>query len=91
MYGSFFNVRFRLSVSSSSESSSIKLTSAINRFPSFEPVTIGSTLFPVSKLLGHTSFKTTEKYYVDLLDENYSSCVNQLENILPHFSIKKSA
>lgn len=43
----------------------------------------GTDLYTVSKLLGHTSIKTTEKYYVDLLDENYSSSVKQLENILP--------
>ena len=41
-------------------------------------------LYTVSKLLGHTSIKTTEKYYVDLLDENYSSSVEQLDNIIPN-------
>ena len=48
-------------------------------------------LYTVSKLLGHTSLKTTEKYYVDLLDENYSSSVKELEDILPTFTSEKSA
>ena len=50
-----------------------------------------SDLYTISKLLGHTSLKTTEKYYVDLLDENYSSSVKQLEDILPTFTSEKSA
>lgn len=48
--------------------------------------TFGSTLlqdgvdiFMVSKLLGHNSVQTTQKYYVDYLDENYRSTVNRLD------------
>ncbi|MBT4853104.1 MAG: tyrosine-type recombinase/integrase [Candidatus Marinimicrobia bacterium] len=40
-------------------------------------------LYTVSRLLGHTSVKTTEKYYVDLLDDNYRDSVDRLDNILP--------
>jgi len=36
-------------------------------------------LYTVSKLLGHASVKTTEKYYVDLLDENYRRPLNSLD------------
>lgn len=39
-------------------------------------------LLTVSKLLGHASIRTTEKYYVDLLDENYRDSVEGLEEIL---------
>ena len=39
-------------------------------------------LLTVSKLLGHASMTTTEKYYVDLLDENYRDSVEGLEGIL---------
>jgi len=39
-------------------------------------------LYTVSKLLGHSSVTTTEKYYVDLLDENYRSSVGIVEDIL---------
>jgi len=39
-------------------------------------------LLTVSKLLGHASMTTTEKYYVDLLDENYRDSVEGLEEIL---------
>ncbi len=39
-------------------------------------------LYTVSKLLGHSSVTTTEKYYVDLLDENYRSSVAAVEEIL---------
>ena len=39
-------------------------------------------LYTVSKLLGHSSVTTTEKYYVDLLDENYRSSVGAVEDIL---------
>ena len=48
-------------------------------------------LYTVSKLLGHTSIKTTEKYYVDLLDENYRSSVKHLEDILPIISYEENA
>jgi len=36
-------------------------------------------LYTVSKLLGHASVKTTEKYYVDLLDENYRRPLSSLD------------
>jgi len=39
-------------------------------------------LFLVSKLLGHSSVSTTEKYYVDFLDENYRSSVNGLDDLI---------
>jgi integrase len=39
-------------------------------------------LYTVSRLLGHKSIKTTEKYYVDLLDENYRDSVNGLDEII---------
>ena len=39
-------------------------------------------LYTVSKLLGHSSVTTTEKYNVDLLDENYRSSVGAIEDIL---------
>ena len=39
-------------------------------------------LYTVSRLLGHTSVKTTEKYYVDLLDDNYRDSVSSLDKIL---------
>ena len=39
-------------------------------------------LYGVSKLLGHTTVKTTEKYYVDLLDENLRDSVVGLDNLL---------
>ena len=39
----------------------------------------GVDIFMVSKLLGHNSVQTTQKYYVDYLDENYRSTVNRLD------------
>ena len=39
-------------------------------------------LYTVSKLLGHSNVTTTEKYYVDLLDENYRSSVDAIQDIL---------
>lgn len=39
-------------------------------------------IYIVSKLLGHSSIKTTEKYYVDLLDENYHKSVTILDDVL---------
>jgi len=48
--------------------------------------TIGSQLlqdivdiFMVSKPLGHRSVQTTQKYYVDYLDENCRTTVNRLD------------
>jgi site-specific recombinase XerD len=53
--------------------------------------TFGSTLlqndeadlYRVSKLLGHASVKTTERYYVDLLDKNYRASVASLDHLIP--------
>ena len=39
-------------------------------------------LFTVSKLLGHSSVNTTEKYYVDLLDENFYNSVGKLSELI---------
>ena len=47
------------------------------------PICASADLYTVSKLLGHTCIRTTEKYYVNLLDENYHSSVKHLEDILP--------
>ena len=44
--------------------------------------TILLTLFTVSKLLGHSSVNTTEKYYVDLLDENFYNSVGKLSELI---------
>ena len=38
-------------------------------------------IYTVSKLLGHASVKTTEKYYVDLVEDNYKSALNGLDKI----------
>lgn len=35
-------------------------------------------IFKVSKLLGHSSVKTTEKYYVDFIEEDYKDAVEKL-------------
>ncbi len=39
-------------------------------------------IYIISKLLGHSSIKTTEKYYVDLLDENFRKPVNGLVKLI---------
>jgi len=39
-------------------------------------------IYKVSKLLGHSSVKVTEKHYIHLLDENYQSCINELDGVL---------
>jgi len=39
-------------------------------------------LFTISRLLGHSSVTTTEKYYVDLLQDNLRDSVNGLDNLL---------
>ena len=39
-------------------------------------------IYTVSKLLGHASVKTTEKYYIDLVGENYQAAVDGLDDIL---------
>jgi len=39
-------------------------------------------IFTVSRLLGHTSVNTTEKYYVDLLQDNLRDSVNGLDGII---------
>lgn len=38
-------------------------------------------LYTVSRLLGHATIKTTEKYYIDLLDENYRQPVYGLDDL----------
>lgn len=39
-------------------------------------------LFTISKLLGHSTVSTTEKYYVDLLDNNFYQSVAKLTKIM---------
>ena len=39
-------------------------------------------IYTVSKLLGYASVKTTEKYYVDLVDDNYKSALDGLDKII---------
>lgn len=39
----------------------------------------GESIFMVSKLLGHSTVKTTEKYYADYKDDNYRSATKLLE------------
>ena len=39
-------------------------------------------IYVVSKLLGHSSVKVTEKHYIHLLDENYQASINGLDNII---------
>ena len=46
------------------------------------PISNVADIYTVSKLLGHASVKTTEKYYVDLVDDNYKSSLNGLDKII---------
>jgi len=39
-------------------------------------------IYTVSKLLGHSSVKVTERHYIHLLDENYQSCILSLGETL---------
>ena len=39
-------------------------------------------IYKVSKLLGHSSVKVTERHYIHLMDENYQSSVNELDEVL---------
>ena len=39
-------------------------------------------LYTVSRLKGHSTIRTTERYYVDLLDENYRVSVSGLDSII---------
>ena len=39
-------------------------------------------IYTVSKLLGHLSVRTTEKYYVDLIDDNYKAAVDGLDDLI---------
>ena len=49
----------------------------------FEPLLNKTAdIYTVSKLLGHASIKTTEKYYVDLIDDNYKIALDGLDNII---------
>jgi len=48
-------------------------------------------LYTISRLLGHKSYRTTEIYYLDLLDENYHQTVNLLDDILSSNSLKENA
>ena len=38
-------------------------------------------IYKVSKLLGHSSVKVTEKHYIHLLDEDYQESINGLDGI----------
>ncbi|MFC1620251.1 tyrosine-type recombinase/integrase [Candidatus Neomarinimicrobiota bacterium] len=40
-------------------------------------------LYKVSKMLGHSSIKTTGTYYVDLVDEDYHEAALALDDHLP--------
>lgn len=44
-------------------------------------------LYTVSKLLGHESVRTSEKFYLDLLDENYRDSVAGLDELIPSYEI----
>jgi site-specific recombinase XerD len=39
----------------------------------------GESIYMVSKLLGHKTVKTTEKYYADFKDDNYRKATKNLE------------
>ena len=39
-------------------------------------------IYTVSKLLSHLSVRTTEKYYVDLIDDNYKAAVDGLDDLI---------
>ena len=39
-------------------------------------------IYKVSKLLGHSSVKVTERHNIHLIDENYQSCINELDRVL---------
>ena len=41
-----------------------------------------ASMYKVSKLLGHSSIQTTERYYVDLLDDNYRESLDKLSEII---------
>jgi len=40
-------------------------------------------IYTVSRLLGHASIRTTERYYLDLLDENYRTSFAALDQLVP--------
>jgi site-specific recombinase XerD len=46
------------------------------------PISNVADIYTVSKLLGYASVKTTEKYYVDLVDDNYKPALNGLDKII---------
>ena len=46
------------------------------------PISNMADIYTLSKLLGHASVKTIEKYYVDLVDENYKSAWDGLDKII---------
>ena len=69
----------------------IKLTTKVmfcsDFIPKPPPIVVNSIsnvadIYTVSKLLGHASVKTTEKYYVDLVDDNYKSALDGLDKII---------
>ena len=39
-------------------------------------------IYTISKLLGHASIQTSEKFYLELLDENYRASVDGLDSII---------
>ena len=46
------------------------------------PISNMADIYTLSQLLGHASVKTIEKYYVDLVDENYKSAWDGLDKII---------